>query len=208
MMKFRTFVMLAFMLCISAGSLLAQRYAPKREFRGAWIQCVNGQFQGMPVAKMKQTLISQLDNLKGAGMNAIIFQVRAEADALYRSAYEPWSRFLTGVQGKAPSPVWDPLEFMVEECHKRGMELHAWINPYRAKTKGTAALSSMHPYNKHPELFVTYAGQLYFDPGLPESRKYICKIVRDIVTRYDIDAIHMDDYFILILTRARSFRMI
>lgn len=195
MMKFRTFVMLAFMLCISASSLLAQRYAPKREFRGAWIQCVNGQFQGMPVAKMKQTLISQLDNLKGAGMNAIIFQVRAEADALYRSAYEPWSRFLTGVQGKAPSPVWDPLEFMVEECHKRGMELHAWINPYRAKTKGTAALSSMHPYNKHPELFVTYAGQLYFDPGLPESRKYICKIVRDIVTRYDIDAIHMDDYF-------------
>lgn len=195
MMKFRTFVMLAFMLCISAGSLLAQRYAPKREFRGAWIQCVNGQFQGMPVAKMKQTLISQLDNLKGAGMNAIIFQVRAEADALYRSAYEPWSRFLTGVQGKAPSPVWDPLEFMVEECHKRGMELHAWINPYRAKTEGTAALSSMHPYNKHPELFVTYAGQLYFDPGLPESRKYICKIVRDIVTRYDIDAIHMDDYF-------------
>lgn len=195
MMKFRTFVMLAFMLCISAGSLLAQRYAPKREFRGAWIQCVNGQFQGMPVAKMKQTLISQLDNLKGAGMNAIIFQVRAEADALYRSAYEPWSRFLTGVQGKAPSPVWDPLEFMVEECHKRGMELHAWINPYRAKTKGTAALSPMHPYNKHPELFVTYAGQLYFDPGLPESRKYICKIVRDIVTRYDIDAIHMDDYF-------------
>ena len=161
MMKFRTFVMLAFMLCISASSLLAQRYAPKREFRGAWIQCVNGQFQGMPVAKMKQTLISQLDNLKGAGMNAIIFQVRAEADALYRSAYEPWSRFLTGVQGKAPSPVWDPLEFMVEECHKRGMELHAWINPYRAKTKGTAALSSMHPYNKHPELFVTYAGQLY-----------------------------------------------
>lgn len=135
MMKFRTFVMLAFMLCISAGSLLAQRYAPKREFRGAWIQCVNGQFQGMPVAKMKQTLISQLDNLKGAGMNAIIFQVRAEADALYRSAYEPWSRFLTGVQGKAPSPVWDPLEFMVEECHKRGMELHAWINPYRAKPR-------------------------------------------------------------------------
>ena len=195
MMKFRTFVILAFVLCVSAGSLLAQRSAPKREFRGAWIQCVNGQFQGMPVAKMKQTLISQLDNLKGAGINAIIFQVRAEADALYRSAYEPWSRFLTGVQGKAPSPMWDPLEFMVEECHKRGMELHAWINPYRAKTKGTAALSPMHPYYKHPELFVTYAGQLYFDPGQPESRKYICKIVRDIVTRYDIDAIHMDDYF-------------
>lgn len=173
----------------------AQEMYPKREFRGAWIQCVNGQFQGMPVGQMRKTLTEQLDNLKGAGVNAIIFQVRAEADALYKSPYEPWSRFLTGVQGKAPSPVWDPLQFMVEECHKRGMEIHAWINPYRAKTKGTTALSPLHPYNTHPEWFVEYAGQLYFDPGLPESRKYICKIVRDIVSRYDIDAIHMDDYF-------------
>ena len=144
---------------------------------------------------MKKVLVSQLDNLQKAGINAIIFQVRAEADALYKSPYEPWSRFLTGVQGKAPSPMWDPLQFMIEECHKRNMELHAWINPYRAKTKGTGALSPMHPYSKNPELFVQYAGQLYFDPGLPESRKYICKIVRDIVTRYDVDAIHMDDYF-------------
>lgn len=85
------------------------------------------------------------------------------------------------------------------------MEFHAWINPYRAKTKGTTALSPIHPYNKNPERFVNYAGQLYFDPALPENRKYICKIVRDIVTRYDVDAIHMDDYFILIPTRARIF---
>lgn len=84
---------------------------------------------------------------------------------------------------------------MIDECHKRGMEFHAWINPYRAKTKGTTALSPIHPYNKNPERFVNYAGQLYFDPALPENRKYICKIVRDIVTRYDVDAIHMDDYF-------------
>ena len=145
MMKFRTFVILAFMLCISAGSLLAQRYAPKREFRGAWIQCVNGQFQGMPVAKMKQTLISQLDNLKGAGINAIIFQGPCGSRCALSFAYEPWSRFLTGVQGKAPSPMWDPLEFMVEECHKRGMELHAWINPYRAKTKGHSCLIAYAP---------------------------------------------------------------
>lgn len=92
---------------------------------------------------------------------------------------------------------------MIDECHKRGMEFHAWINPYRAKTKGTTALSPIHPYNKNPERFVNYAGQLYFDPALPENRKYICKIVRDIVTRYDVDAIHMDDYFILILIRER-----
>ena len=194
-MKMKVLFLVMLVLCWSMKGLRAEERYPKREFRGAWIQCVNGQFQGMPTEKMKQTLVSQLNSLQKAGINAIIFQVRAEADALYKSSYEPWSRFLTGVQGKAPAPEWDPLQFMTDECHKRGMELHAWINPYRAKTKGTAALSPMHPYNRHPELFVSYGGQLYFDPGLPESRKYICRIVRDIVSRYDIDAIHMDDYF-------------
>ena len=194
-MKTKLLMLLVLLGSLWTSNLYAQTRYPKREFRGAWIQCVNGQFQGMPTEKMKKVLVSQLDNLQKAGINAIIFQVRAEADALYKSPYEPWSRFLTGVQGKAPSSMWDPLQFMIEECHKRNMELHAWINPYRAKTKGTGALSPMHPYSKNPELFVQYAGQLYFDPGLPESRKYICKIVRDIVTRYDVDAIHMDDYF-------------
>ena len=203
-MKTKLLMLLVLLGSLWTSNLYAQTRYPKREFRGAWIQCVNGQFQGMPTEKMKKVLVSQLDNLQKAGINAIIFQVRAEADALYKSPYEPWSRFLTGVQGKAPSPMWDPLQFMIEECHKRNMELHAWINPYRAKTKGTGALSPMHPYSKNPELFVQYAGQLYFDPGLPESRKYICKIVRDIVTRYDVDAIHMDDYF---YPRERSFRI-
>lgn len=188
-------ILLSLIVWLVASVAGAQTRHPKREFRGAWIQCVNGQFQGMPTEKMQQLLVNQLNSLQGAGINAIIFQIRAEADALYKSSYEPWSRFLTGVQGKAPSPYWDPMQFMIDECHKRGMEFHAWINPYRAKTKGTAALSPSHPYNKHPERFVTYAGQLYFDPALPENRKYICKIVRDIVTRYDVDAIHMDDYF-------------
>ena len=146
-----------------AVTLAAQTVAPKREFRGAWIQCVNGQFQGMTPQRMQHVLISQLNTLQQAGINAIIFQVRAEADALYASRFEPWSRFLTGVQGKAPAPNWDPLQFMIDECHKRNMELHAWINPYRAKTKGTTALSPIHPYNSHPERFVTYAGQLYFE---------------------------------------------
>lgn len=193
-MRAKTILLLLIALLFTSVVGAQTRY-PKREFRGAWIQCVNGQFQGMPAEKMKQLLISQLNSLQGAGINAIIFQVRAEADALYKSSYEPWSRFLTGVQGKAPSPYWDPMQFMIDECHKRGMEFHAWINPYRAKTKGTTALSPIHPYMKHPEQFVTYAGQLYFDPALPENRKYICKIVRDIVSRYDVDAIHMDDYF-------------
>ena len=175
--------------------LSAQTSFPKREFRGAWIQCVNGQFQNKPADAIKKTLITQLDTLHAAGINAIIFQIRAEADALYQSPYEPWSRFLTGIQGVAPQARWDPLQFMIDECHKRCMELHAWINPYRAKTKGTGVLAANHPYNVYPDLFVSYEGQLYFDPGFPESRKYICKIVRDIVHRYDVDAIHMDDYF-------------
>ncbi len=168
---------------------------PKREFRGAWIQCVNGQFMGMGSEELQKTLTSQLDVLQKAGINAIIFQVRPEADALYQSPYEPWSRFLTGKQGVAPSPYWDPLQFMIDQCHQRGMELHAWINPYRARTKGTTILAAHHPIKLYPNRFIDYEGQQYFDPGLPENREYIKKIVTDIVTRYDIDALHMDDYF-------------
>ena len=182
------------MLCIG-GSVASAQTGPKREFRGAWIQCVNKQFQGLTPDAMRANLLHQLDALQQAGINAIIFQVRAEADALYPSSIEPWSRYLTGRQGVAPAPAWDPLQFMIEECHRRNMELHAWINPYRAKTKGTDVLAPNHPCRQHPELFVEYDGQLYFDPGFPESRKHIIRVVRDIVTRYDVDGIHMDDYF-------------
>lgn len=191
-MKIKTLLTLLFACAILV--LHAQEY-PKREFRGAWIQAVNGQFQGMSPQKMQETLISQLNILQEAGINAIIFQIRPEADALYASKYEPWSRFLTGVQGKAPNPYWDPLQFMIDECHKRNMELHAWINPYRAKTKGTASVAGNHPTKLYPDRFIEYDGQLYFDPGFPENRAYICRIVKDILERYDVDAIHMDDYF-------------
>ena len=175
---------------------VSSAYTPqKREFRGAWIQCVNGQFQGLGTKAMQQTLASQLDELQRDGVNAIIFQVRPECDALYKSDLEPWSRFLTGTQGQAPSPYWDPLQWMISECHKRGMELHAWLNPYRAKTKGTAVLASSHVAIKHPERVFSYDGQFILNPGLPENRDYICQVVDDIVTRYDIDGIHIDDYF-------------
>ena len=195
-MKVRTLLCvcaLLFSLTVAA-QFQPERY-PKREFRAAWIQAVNGQFRGIPTEKLKQTLISQLNSLQEAGINAIIFQVRPEADALYASQLEPWSRFLTGVQGQAPNPYWDPMEFMIEECHKRGMEFHAWINPYRVKNKLDDELASTHIYNRHPEWFVVYGDQLFFDPALPESREHICRVVGDIVRRYDIDAIHMDDYF-------------
>ena len=188
-----------FFLLLMAGGVFAQVQTgsayPKREFRAAWIQSVNGQFRGMPTEKLKQNLIGQLNSLQKAGINAIIFQVRPEADALYASRLEPWSRFLTGVQGKAPEPYWDPMQFMIDECHNRGMEFHAWINPYRTKTTLKSELAPNHVYNIHPEWFVTYGDQLYFDPALPESRRHICMVVSDIVSRYDVDAIHMDDYF-------------
>ena len=105
----------------------------------------------MSTEKMQSTLSYQLDELQKDGCNAIIFQVRPECDALYQSSIEPWSRFLTGQQGKAPSPYWDPLQWMIEQCHRRGMELHAWINPYRAKTKTTSQLAANHVASQHPE---------------------------------------------------------
>lgn len=169
--------------------------AQKREFRGAWIQCVNGQFMGMSKGTMQNTLSYQLDELQKDGVNAIIFQVRAECDALYESKLEPWSRFLTGVQGMPPNPYWDPLAWMVEQCHKRGMEIHAWINPYRAKTKFTNELATNHIAVRKPGNIFSYDGLYILNPGIPENSSYICKIAQDIVRRYDIDGFHIDDYF-------------
>ncbi len=166
---------------------------PKREMRGTWIQCVNGQFLGMSREQMQANLTNQLNVLQAAGINAVMFQVRPEADALYRSSYEPWSRWLTGRQGQDPG--WDPLEWMVRECHRRGMELHAWINPFRAKTKDTKELAANHPYWLKPDRFFSYDGLIIFDPGQIENQRYICDVAADIVRRYDVDGLHIDDYF-------------
>lgn len=186
---------LVWLVCALVLPLMAQTVAPKREFRGAWLHAISGEYMNKSVEETKQLLVNQLNSLQRAGINAILFQVRPEADALYASKLEPWSRFLTGVQGKAPQPMWDPMAFMITECHKRGMEFHAWINPYRVKTSPNTVLAPTHLYHQHPELFVAYGKQLFFDPGLPESRKHISKVVADIVTRYDVDGIHFDDYF-------------
>ena len=170
---------------------------PKTEFRGAWVHTVGqGQYAKMNPAETQAYLIDQLDKLQAAGCNACVFQVRPSADAFYKSDLEPWSRFLTGTAGQAPVPFWDPLQFMIEESHKRGMELHAWLNPYRVTTSKGEKLPKNHIYYQHPERFVKYAdNKMYFDPGLPENRKFIEEVVKDIITRYDVDAIHMDDYF-------------
>lgn len=169
---------------------------PKREFRGAWIQTAfQSEYRSMTPSHMKKDFIRKLNYLQACGINAVIFQVRPEADAFYRSDIEPWSRFYTGEQGKAPAGDFDVMAFLIDECHKRNMEFHAWLNPYRASTAGNTTFAETHIYHQHPEWFVTYNKQILFDPGLPASRQFICKVVRDIVSRYDVDAIHMDDYF-------------
>lgn len=167
-----------------------------REFRGAWIQTAfQDRYMNKSPQKCQEYLTSLIDQLHETGFNAIVFQVRPEGDAFYQSQFEPWSRFLTGRQGKAPSPAWDPMAFLIDLCHHRGMEFHAWINPYRVYASKQWNLSDNNPYYRHPEWYVTFDGRLYLNPGLPESRAFIREVVKDIVGRYDVDALHMDDYF-------------
>ena len=196
---FSLLLLLLFTACGTAKNVITPHNdpSPKREFRGAWIQTVGqSRYRQMNSAVMRHYLADMVRKLDEAGINAVIFQIRPEADAFYRSELEPWSRFLTGEQGKAPDDAsFDPLAFIIAECHQRGMELHAWMNPYRVKTTISNTLAPGHLYHRHPERFVQYGNQLFFDPGLPENRNFICDVVRDIVSRYDVDAIHMDDYF-------------
>lgn len=198
----RMLVSLGLAVCLLSGAVPGMAKSDgksypysKREFRGAWIQCVNGQFLGMSTRQIQQTLTHQLDELQKQGINAIIFQVRPECDALYESNIEPWSRFLTGRQGLQPYPYWDPLQWMVEQSHKRGMELHAWINPYRAKTATTKELAANHIVMRKPLNTFAYAGQYILNPGIDENREYTCHVVGDILRRYDVDGLHIDDYF-------------
>ncbi len=196
----RLFSFLAAMACVAAATTAATKAPatdqPVREFRGAWIHTIfKKQYSNQTTQENKAYLRRQLDSLRLCGCNAIIFQVRPQADALYSSKLEPWSRHLTGTAGVAPSPMWDPLKFMISEAHARGMELHAWLNPYRVTTSPGEVLPKEHIYHRHPERFLEYDGKLYFDPALAENREFIVSVVDDIVSRYDVDAIHMDDYF-------------
>lgn len=187
---------LTLVACFLATSLSASAQNPKREFRGAWMHTVGQmQYSKMTTEQNMAYLRSQLDSLQMAGVNAVVWQVRPKADAFYPSDIEPWSMYVTGTAGKAPDPYWDPLQFMIDESHARGMELHAWLNPYRVTNIKKEQLPENHIYHKHPEWFVTYGGMKYFNPGLPECRDFIGQVVRDILKRYDVDAIHMDDYF-------------
>jgi uncharacterized lipoprotein YddW (UPF0748 family) len=148
------------------------------------------------VEDQKKEYLRQLDMHQKNGMNAIIFQARPAADAFYPSPYEPWSQWLTGKQGKPPVPFYDPLAFTIAEAHKRGFEYHAWCNPYRANFSiGKTSIAPAHITKLHPEWFLPYGGTLYFDPANRDAQDWVVNVIKDIVERYDIDAIHMDDYF-------------
>lgn len=193
------------LILITACLAGAYSLNPKREFRGAWLHTVfQDQYYRQTTKQNKDYLRRQLDSLQSAGCNAVIFQVRPQSDAFYPSHLEPWSRFLTD-GGKSPIPEWDPLQFMIDESHARGMELHAWLNPYRVTSSAKQILPKNHIYHKHPEWFVKYDGKTYFDPGQPESREFITEVVMDIVSRYDVDGIHFDDYFYPYPVKGKEF---
>jgi len=182
------------------GRLNAQSFPPKYEMRGVWIATVLNidwpSKPGLATEEQKREFIQILDKDKAMGINAVFVQVRPSGDAFYPSQYDPWSEFLTGKQGQAPQPYYDPLKFMIDEAHKRGMEFHAWINPYRMVFDVTkSSVAPNHITKRHPEWFVRYGKQLIFNPGLPETVDFLVGVVKDIVHRYDVDGIHLDDYF-------------
>src|SRR5690606_7566503 len=174
--------------------------APKEEFRGVWVATVaNIDWPKHPsddVEKKKKDFIDILDFYEKLNFNATIVQVRTAGDAFYPTQLAPWSKYLTGEQGKAPEGFEEPLQWMIEETHKRGMEFHAWLNPYRATFDlDTLALSQSHDFYRHPDWMLKYGKKYYYNPGLTEVRDKFNQIIEELVTTYELDAIHFDDYF-------------
>ncbi|MFO0810937.1 MAG: family 10 glycosylhydrolase [Gemmataceae bacterium] len=172
---------------------------PKREFRAAWVATVGNidwpSRRGLSVQDQQDEMRAILDKCVAVKLNAIVLQVRTMCDALYASPLEPWSEFLTGTPGQAPEPAYDPLEFAVREAHARGLELHAWLNPYRAKTPGSKPAAADHLVAKRPDLAKVYGKYHWLNPTHPDVQKHSLAVFLDVVRRYDIDGIHMDDYF-------------
>ena len=190
--------LLLFLFCSLQISLCFGQ--PKYEFRAAWIATVDNidwpSKKGLSADSQRVEYTRLLDMHQRNGLNAVIVQIRPATDAMYPSQYEPWSEWLTGTQGKPPTPYYDPLQFMIDEAHKRGMEFHAWCNPYRAEfSLHKSSIAPTHITRIHPEWFVTYGTTRYFDPGNKQAQDFVERVIRDIVSRYDIDAIHFDDYF-------------
>ncbi len=197
MIKLR-FIALTLLVLISI-ELWAWDY-PKREMRAVWIATVANidwpSKSGLSTDMQKEEMIELLDLAKEYNLNTVVFQVRPSTDAFYPSELEPWSQWLTGEQGQAPDPWYDPLEFAIEECRERGLEIHLWLNPYRAVVDtARASISDESPVMENPEWIVSYGKARYFNPGLPEARNHVASVVADVLKRYDVDALHFDDYF-------------
>ena len=191
--------LLLFILSLNI-SILPQSTNPKREFRDIWIATVeNIDFPSnkfLSSDRQKKEFISIIDRLKKDKFNAVFVQIRPSSDALYESSIEPWSEWLTGQQGRSPSPYYDPLKFIIEECHKRGIEIHAWFNPFRSVLNiHTSSISPQHVSRRHPEWNITYGNYKWLNPGIPVVREYVLNVVMDVVRRYQIDGVHFDDYF-------------
>ncbi|HEX6626777.1 MAG TPA: family 10 glycosylhydrolase [Gemmatimonadaceae bacterium] len=198
---------------VSSAQTLTTPPPVRREFRGVWVASVQNidwpSQPGLSTQEQKDELLGILDRAVALRLNAIILQVRPAADALYASPYEPWSEYLSGRMGQAPSPWYDPLEFAVTEAHKRGLELHAWFNPYRAHhPSGRSRPSANHISVTHPELVKKYGSMLWMDPGEPEVRQLTTRVILDVVQRYDIDGVHIDDYFYPYKEKDRRGRLI
>ncbi len=198
-MRIRSLRLTAAVACMLAALdiVATPQAAAAVEFRGAWVATVHNidwpSKPGLAADAQEAELIAILDRAAALKLNAILLQVRPASDALYASTKEPWSQFLTGTQGT--SPGYDPLEFAIAQAHARGIELHAWINPFRAASNASAKLASSHVAKKHPEWVRRYGTQLWVDPGEPAAREYVLGVISDIVRRYEVDGIHIDDYF-------------
>ncbi len=187
----------------SAGGGTADPTAPPaapREFRAAWVSTVANidwpSRSNLSVDKQQAEALAILDRAKALNLNAIVLQVRPSADAIYPSELEPWSEFLTGQQGRAPRPMYDPLQFWIDQAHARGLELHAWFNPYRARhATARTPLTPGHIANTQPDAVKPYGRFLWMDPGEPVASRHTLDVVLDVVRRYDIDGVHIDDYF-------------
>ena len=179
--------------------VISKPIGPKREFRAVWVATVDNidwpSRKGLSSEVQQQDFRTLLDKQKSYGMNAVLVQVRAAADAFYARSKEPWSEWLTGEQGKAPDPYYDPMTFMIQESHQRGLEFHAWLNMNRGAHKVSKSIADNHITKTKPEWFLSYGGYKLFNLGIPEVRTYITDIVVNIVQNYDVDGIHFDDYF-------------
>lgn len=188
-------ILLSFLVSIS--NITAQH--PKHEMRAVWVATVANidwpSQRNLTSRAQRDEMRTMLDEFARNNINAIVVQIRPTADAIYPSALEPWSNWLTGKQGQRPDPYYDPLQFIIEEAHKRFIEVHVWLNPYRVTNSDNTLLSKNHLFYKNRDLFVKYGGKTYFDPGLDETREFLNRVVEDVVERYDVDGVHFDDYF-------------